>query len=444
MTASSQQQSSPQQPAPQRPAGPPTRALPARELLLFGGLAIVVLAVFATMGPAYSTRMLVEASCYAILALGLTIQWGYAGQFNAGIMGFVALGGFSATFFSIPVNPAFWASDLPGRLGWVLLAMVVVTAIVFGISRLDRIGVPRLLRTILAVVAGLIGYLVVISWLRSVTGDIESQVEFIGGLGLPVWLGWIVGGALAGGVGYFIGHICLGLRSDYLVIATLGIAEIIKAFLKNSDWLTRGTATISPLPWPVSDPGEVGFLTARALYLSVTVVMIAVIFFLLHRAYHAPWGRMIRAIRDNEVSAAAMGKSINRRRQEIFVFGCILMGIGGAALTSFNGLFDPQGYLPLNHTFLVLVMVILGGPGNNLGTLFGAVLVYVIWIMSGPLALSLMHAVTALGAHWFDWQPGNLDSRALQARVFVIGLLILLVLRFAPRGLIPEKVKHHD
>ncbi len=89
-------------------------------------------------------------------------------------------------------------------------------------------------------------------------------------------------------------------------------------------------------------------------------------------------------------------------------------------------------------------MVILGGPGNNLGTLFGAVLVYVIWIMSGPLALALMHLVTALGGDWFGWQPGNLDSRALQARVFVIGLLILMVLRFAPRGMIPERVAQHD
>ncbi|WP_353980148.1 branched-chain amino acid ABC transporter permease [Salinicola endophyticus] len=423
---------------------PSQRPFPRREILLFGGLALVVLAVFASMGPAYATRMMVEAACYAILALGLTIQWGYAGQFNAGIMGFVALGGFSATFFSIPVNHAFWASDLPGRLGWVLLAIVAAVALVLAVSRIDRLGVPRWLRTLITVIVALIAYLVVISWLRSVTGDIESQVEFIGGLGLPVWLGWIVGGVLAGGIGYVIGHICLGLRSDYLVIATLGIAEIIKAFLKNSDWLTRGTATISPLPWPVPDPGEVGFVTARALYFCVTAVLIAVIFFLLHRAYHAPWGRMIRAIRDNEVSAAAMGKSINRRRQEIFVFGCILMGLGGAVLTSFTGIFDPQGYLPLNHTFLVLVMVILGGPGNNLGTLFGAVLVYVIWIMSGPLALALMHLVTALGGDWFGWQPGNLDSRALQARVFVIGLLILLVLRFAPRGMIPERVAQHD
>ncbi|MGM0701547.1 MAG: branched-chain amino acid ABC transporter permease [Pseudomonadota bacterium] len=419
--------------------------LPKRELTLFVALLVAVLGVYAVMGAAYSTRMLVEAACYAILALGLTIQWGYAGQFNAGVMGFVALGGFSAMFFSVPVNEAFWSSELPGELGLGLLYLALAILAVFATSRLDRLGVPRKLRTLITIVLAVVLYLVVMSKLRVVTGEIESRAGFIGGLGLPAWTGWIVGGALAGGMGYFIGKVCLGLRSDYLAIATLGIAEIIKAFLKNSDWLTRGTATVSPLPWPTPGPAEVGFTLARALYLSLTAVLIAAIFFLLHRAYHAPWGRMIRAIRDNETSAAAMGKDINRRRLEIFVLGCILMGIGGGVLGSFNSLFDPQGYLPLNHTFLVLVMVILGGPGNNLGTIFGAVAVYIIWIMSEPLALFLMHSAVDIGQALFGWDaPGNLDSRALQARVFVIGLLITLVLRFAPKGLLPEKVKHHD
>lgn len=418
--------------------------LPLRELLLFATVLVVILGVYAAMGPAYSTRMLVEAACYAILALGLTIQWGYAGQFNAGVMGFVALGGFCAMFFSIPVNEAFWGSELPGELGLVLLTMIAAVLVVFGATRLDRFGVPKKLRTMIAVMLGVVLYLVVISAFRDVASQIESRAGFIGGLGLPVGVGWIVGGALAGGVGYFIGRVCLGLRSDYLAIATLGIAEIIKAFLKNSDWLTRGTATVSPLPWPVPGPAEVGFTLARAFYLSVTAVLIAVIFFLLNRAYHAPWGRMIRAIRDNEISAAAMGKDINKRRLEIFVLGCILMGIGGAVLASFNSMFDPQGYLPLNHTFLVLVMVILGGPGNNLGTLFGAVAVYIIWIMSEPLALFLMELAVSFGEGAFGWEaPTNLDSRALQARVFVIGLLITLVLRYAPKGLLPEKVRHH-
>ncbi|WP_447527400.1 branched-chain amino acid ABC transporter permease [Vreelandella sp. TE19] len=420
-----------------------TRRFPVRELVLFAGLLVAVLGVYAMMGAAYSTRMLVEAACYAILALGLTIQWGYAGQFNAGVMGFVALGGFCAMLFSVPVNDAFWGTELPIELGRVLLYALAAILVVVGASKLDRLGVPKRLRTIIAVVLAVVLYMVVISLLREVTGEIQNRAGFVGGFGLPPWVGWIVGGLLAGGVGYFIGHICLGLRSDYLAIATLGIAEIIKAFLKNSDWLTRGTATVSPLPWPTPGPAELGFTLSRAIYLSLTAVIIAAIFFLLHRAYHAPWGRMIRAIRDNEVSSAAMGKDINKRRLEIFVLGCILMGLGGGVLGTFNSLFDPQGYLPLNHTFLVLVMVILGGPGNNLGTIFGAVAVYIIWIMSEPLALFIMQLVVSLG-EGAGWElPSNMDSRALQARVLVIGMLITLVLRFAPKGLLPESIKTH-
>ncbi|GEN23560.1 branched-chain amino acid ABC transporter permease [Halomonas cupida] len=422
-----------------------TGTFPIRELIMLTVVVAAVGAVFLFMGPAYSTRMMVEASCYAILALGLTIQWGYAGQFNAGVMGFVALGGFSAMTFTVPVNEAFWDSDLPGQLGVALLWIVAAVVVVIGASRLDRIGVPKRLRTLITVILGIVLYMVAISHFRGVADQIEDQVEFIGGLGLPVWVGWIVGGALAGGIGYFIGNICLGLRSDYLAIATLGIAEIIKAFLKNADWLTRGTATVSPLPWPVPGPAELGFTLARASYLAITAVMILVFFLLLQRAYNAPWGRMIRAIRDNEVSSAAMGKDINHRRLQIFVLGCILMGIGGAALGSFNSIFDPQGFLPLNHTFLVLVMVILGGPGNNFGTILGAVAVYIIWVMSEPLALYVMDLAANFGHSSLGWDiPRNLESRALQARVLVIGLLITIVLRVAPKGLLPEKVRHHN
>ncbi|WP_114418088.1 branched-chain amino acid ABC transporter permease [Marinospirillum perlucidum] len=417
--------------------------LPLRELVVAALVLVALLFVFLSQGNAYSLRMLVEAACYAIIALGLTIQWGYGGQFNAGVMGFVALGGFCAMSFSMPVNTEFWNSDLPGRLGQTFLWGLVGIALVVAVSQVHRLGVPKKLRTILTIILALIVWMVFRSLFDPVTSAIESEVDFVGGLGMPAWIGWLMGGLLAGVVGYFIGHICLGLRSDYLAIATLGIAEIIKAFLKNADWLTRGTATVSPLPWPTPGPGELGFIWARSLYLVITAVMIVAIFYLLQKAYNAPWGRMIRAIRDNEISARAMGKNIEKRRLEVFVFGCVLIGIGGGALTSFNGIFDATGYLPLNHTFLVLVMVILGGPGNNLGTILGALLVYIIWVMSEPLALWIMQLFADLGSGAFGWDaPDNLSSRALQARVFVIGLLIVLVLRYAPKGLMPEKLKH--
>ena len=421
------------------------KALPVRELVLVAGLGVMVALIFAWMGTAYGVRMMVEASCYAIIALGLTIQWGYAGLFNVGVMGFIALAAFVSVLVSFPVNQAFWDSAAPGMLGWTFVTLVVGVAVTYGFSQIHRLGGPRGLRTALTLMAGAVAYLAVQAQLDPAASLIESGSGFVGGFGLPSWLGWLAGGIAAGGLGWVMGKITLGLRADYMAIATLGIAEIVKAFLKNADWLTRGTLTVSPLPWPVPTPQDVGFVMSRASYLCVTAAMIVVIYVLLERAWHSPWGRMMRAIRDNEVSAAAMGKDINRRRLEMFVLGNVIIGIGGAALITFSTIFDPSSFAPLNHTFLIWVMVILGGAGNNLGAIFGALLVYVIWTMSEPVALFLFGQAAHWGDVLFDWQaPSDLHTRALQMRVFVIGLTITLVLRFAPRGLLPEKVVRHE
>lgn len=412
-----------------------------RDLIVFGLLVLLYAVVFWSFGAAYSTRMLVEATCYALIALGLTIQWGYAGLFNVGIMGLVAVGGFGTMLVSYPTNPDFLASDGPALLSSVLFRLVISGLLIAGAVNLHRFGVPKAIRTVVQifVIAGC--YLWVSYGLDSAARHIEDTAGFVGGLGLPVWLGWAVGALFAAIIAYVVGRICLGLRSDYLAIATLGIAEIIKHFLKNADWLTRGTLTVSPLDWPVPVPNDIGFVAARSAFLAVTAVLVVVTYLLLERALHAPWGRMIRAIRENEVAAAAMGKNVEGRRLEIFVFGAILMGLGGAALVSFARIFDPSGFLPLNHTFLVWVMVILGGAGNNRGAIFGALFVYLVWTLSEPMALWLFDLARDWGDTVFGWQaPSDLDSRALQMRVFVIGLTITLVLRFAPHGILPERL----
>ena len=416
-----------------------------RAALMIAGAALLVGLVFAWLGAAYGMRMLVEASCYALIALGLTIQWGYAGLFNAGIMGFVAIAAFVSMLVSYPVNGLFWNSAGPAMLGQAALVVAAGVAATAAASQTHRLGLPRRMRTLLTVLVGAIAYLWAQSALDPATTLIESQARFIGGLGLPVGLGWLLGGLAAGGLGWVVGRITLGLRADYMAIATLGIAEIVKAVLKNADWLTKGTLTVSPLPWPVPTPNELGFVWSRAAYLSVVAVLIVVFYVLLERAWHAPWGRMMRAIRDNEVAAEAMGKDVNRRRLEILVLGNIIIGIGGAALITFSSIFDPGSFQPLNHTFLIWVMVILGGAGNNLGTILGALIIYVVWVMSEPATLFLFQHGADWGSQLFGWQaPGDLATRALQMRVFVIGLAITLVLRFAPRGLLPEKIVHHD
>ncbi len=412
-----------------------------RELTLFSAAALVIALIFLSFGGAYTTRLLVEIACYVILALGLTIQWGYAGLFNAGVMGFIAVGGFIAMLISFPVNDAFWNSEGPRALGFFAIQILMITLVLVGISQLHRFGVSRKFTTIFLIVGIVLAFFFFNSTLTPVARLIEKEADFIGGFGLPVLLAWVIGGIVAAFVAYGIGKACLGLRSDYLAIATLGVAEIIKAILKNADWLSRGTLTVSPLPWPVPTPSELGFVAARGTYLVLLLVIIAVIFVLLQRAYRAPWGRMMRAIRDNDVAAAAMGKDIKFRRLQIFVLGSGLIGLGGAALVSFNRIFDPSGFTPLHHTFIVWVMVLVGGAGNNLGAIFGAIAIYVIWIMSEPITLYIFELGSQYGALWFGWEiPPDLTTRALQFRVFIIGLTITLGLRYIPRGMIPERV----
>ncbi|KTQ95149.1 branched-chain amino acid ABC transporter permease [Aureimonas ureilytica] len=424
-----------------------SRARPAsglrREILLVAALLALVLLIYALQGSAYATRMLVEAAAYAIIAVGLNIQWGYAGLFNVGIMGFIVAGAAASVLMTFPVNPAFWAGTGAPMLGEALVWLIGAVLLVALVSQARRIGVPKGLITAMTLATAAIAFMLVSAKFDPATTAIEAEAGFIGGFGLPVAVGWIAAGIVAGGIAFVIGKICLGLRADYLAIATLGISQIIKTFLKNADWLTRGTLTVSPLPWPVPTPNEIGFLWARSLYLALTALILIVVTLLLERAYRAPWGRMMRAIRDNEAAASSMGKNVDGRRMEIFVLGAMLMGLGGAILVHFTSIFDPSGFVDLNHTFLIWVMVILGGAGNNRGAIFGAVFVYIVWTMSEPAALSLFALARDWGSSWFGWvPPADLDSRALQMRVFVIGLTITLVLRFAPDGVLPERLRH--
>ena len=203
-------------------------------------------------------------------------------------------------------------------------------------------------------------------------------------------------------------------------------------------------------PWPVPLPQDyqswgvdtaASFIYARAGYLALALAVLLGVLFLIQRAYGGPWGRMMRAIRDNHIAAGSMGKNVKSRQLEIFIFGAVLMGIGGAMLTSFAQIFDPSGYRPINHTFIIWVMVIVGGAGNNFGALFGGVFIYVVWVISEPAAQALFMLISNWSSDMGWGAIPEIESRALQMRVFVLGLVITIALRYAPRGLIPEVVK---
>jgi branched-chain amino acid transport system permease protein len=281
----------------------------------------------------------------------------------------------------------------------------------------------------------------------------------------------------AAGAAWIIGKITLGLRSDYLAIATLGISEIIIALLKNEDWLTRGVKNVSglsrPVPYEVdlqkSDRfiGWTDWLNSNALeglaasdrgdllstlviqhssvfvklgYAGLFTVVLVVILSMSVLALNSPWGRMMRAIRDNEVSAAAMGKDVTGRRLQVFIIGSAVVGIAGAMLTTLDGQLTPGSYNPLRFTFLIWVMVIVGGSGNNLGSVLGGFLIWFIWIEAEPVGVWLIDFTTG----WMDGTNPvrvHLMNSAQHMRLFMMGLVLLLVMRFNPGGILPEVTK---
>ena len=394
----------------------------------------------------------------AIMALGVNLQWGFAGLFNVGVMGFVALGGLATVLVSSdPVGEAWSAGGL-GLIAALVLGVLAIIATGFAIKTLPA-GRIRFFGATAVLIVGFFIYRAVFDPAVAAIEAINPALQGnIGGLGLPILMAWPIGGVLAAAAAWIIGKTALGLRSDYLAIATLGIAEIVIAIMKNEDWLARGVKNVIGLDRPVAREVDLqqsaefvdkatqwGFdpVTASSLYVkfSYSLLFTAVLVILLVMAQlslNSPWGRMMRAIRDNEVAAEAMGKNVTRRHLQIFILGSAICGIAGAMMTTLDGQLTPGTYQPLRYTFLIWVMVIVGGSGNNFGAVLGGFLIWFLWVQVEPLGQWLMNIVTSGMAEDSALRLHLLDSVA-HMRLFTMGLILLLVLRFSPRGLIPEK-----
>ena len=394
----------------------------------------------------------------AIMALGVNIQWGYAGLFSIGTVGFVALGGVAAVVTSMPPVEEAWRTGGPGIITALIAAAVTIIASIQVWKRLPS----GLLRNVVMIVVLLGGFFIFRGLLDPATAIIEkinpAGEGYLGGLGLPVIFSWLVGGLFAAGVAWVIGKISLGLRADYLAIATLGIAEIIIAIIKNEDWLTRGVKNVIGIPRPtayevdlqksetfIQNVNWLGMevVEASSLYVKLSygflfVIVLAIILWLSERALNSPWGRMMRAIRDNEEAAEAMGKDVTKRHLQVFILGSAVCGIAGAMMTSLDGLLTPQSYQPLRFTFLIWVMVIVGGSGNNWGAVLGGFLLWFFWIEVEPIGHWLLSILTSGIPDNLPIKEHLLDSAA-HMRLITMGIILLVTLRFAPKGLIPEK-----
>ena len=394
----------------------------------------------------------------SIMSLGVNIQYGYAGLFNLGIMGFVALGGLATVIISAP--PVYEAWDAGGIR--IILALSFGALTIFlatYVWKLLKNSKYKSLAISMILILGFFIYRFIFDPAVEAIEKINPATEgYLGGLGLPIILSWPVGGLLAAIAAWMIGKISLGLRSDYLAIATIGVSEIIIFTIKNEDWLARGVKNVIGLPRPVPyeidlqqntnviywsqylgmDVVDASSIFVKVCYSLLFILVLIILYWLCEKALKSPWGRMMRAIRDNEVAAEAMGKDVKSRHLQVFILGSAVCGIAGAMLVTLDGQLTPTNYHPLRFTFIIWVMVILGGAGNNLGSILGGFIIWFFWVEVEYIGLFLMDILTSGFADDNAFRIHMLNSAAYM-RYLTLGLILVLVLRFNPRGLIPEK-----
>jgi branched-chain amino acid transport system permease protein len=269
--------------------------------------------------------------------------------------------------------------------------------------------------------AGVAGFYAIGAYTHAIL-TAAPQAAYAGNFGLP----WPVGvlGAMAATAlaGVLIGLVTIRLRGDYLAIATFGVAVSIQLVTLNWERLTGGSQGLTRIGRPLAALFETpaGF---NLWFLGLMIVVTAAVYWALERVLRSPWGRVLKAIREDETAAVALGKSARRFRLEAFVLGSTLMGLAGALYVSFIGFVSPFDFLPI-VTFQVWAMLIVGGSGSNRGALLGALVVWAIWAGSGVAVTKLV--------------PPSHAAQGAAIQVILIGGLLMLVLLFRPRGLIGE------
>jgi len=239
-------------------------------------------------------------------------------------------------------------------------------------------------------------------------------------LGLPFVIGLTAAmlvGALAGAA---VASLSVRLSGDFLAIVTLGFAETVRLALNNEDWLTRGPRGFSIATRPV--PDGIGRDEASLLYLLLVLAALAVAFFIVERLARAPYGRVLRAIREDDLVPATLGKNVFLYRMQAFAIGSVMMAAAGSLYAHYVQTITPDNFVTA-VAVLVWMSLVIGGTGNNLGAVLGAVAVMAIFEGSRFIAPLV------------PW----LDAEQMSALRFIaIGMALILTVRFRPEGLLPE------
>jgi branched-chain amino acid transport system permease protein len=245
----------------------------------------------------------------------------------------------------------------------------------------------------------------------------------LGGFALPIAVGWIGAMAMAGAASAFVGAVTLRLRSDYLAITTFGVAVVVHLVALNAQKLTGGAFGIGFIPRPFESLAERPALFGLASLALVSLVVL-VLYLALERLVRSPWGRVLRAIREEERAAGSLGKNPTRYRIQAFALGGAIMGLGGAVQAHFIGFIAPENYQSA-LTFQIWTMLIIGGSGNNLGAVLGATLIWGLWSASGLAIAGLF--------------PPEDQARAAALRIVAIGVLLSAMILLRPRGILGER-----
>ena len=241
-------------------------------------------------------------------------------------------------------------------------------------------------------------------------------------LGMPIVVGMAAGAIAASLVGVAVTLVTARLRGDYMAIVTLGFAETIRVVASNEIWLTNGTDGLSGIPGPLRS--QLSPEQFNLLYLCIVSAVVIVAFVLAERLCHAPFGRVLRAIRDDEQVAAVAGKYVMAFKLKAFAAGSAALGLAGALYGHYTSFIAPDIFVPI-LTLYIKLSLLAGGLGNNRGAILGAIVV-VFFLESTRFIVPLI--------------PGLSPVQGAALREFLISAALIVLLRWRPAGLLPEHI----
>jgi len=305
--------------------------------------------------------------------------------------------------------------DLSGIFSYLVFFLVIVS--IYGLLSLGlniQWGYTKLFNI------GIAGFFAVGAYTSAILTT-PAAPDRVGGFNMPFLAALVIAVLVSGFIAFLIGIPTLKLKEDYLAIATIGIAETIRLFFNNEAWLANGVRGVSGIPRPFQHYITFNY---NVFYLLMMLVFVAGVYLAIEKALKSPWGRVLKAIGEDETVTQAMGKNIIRYKMESLVLGSMIMGLAGSLYAHFIQFISPEAFVPMSGTFLVWVMLIAGGSGSNKGALLGALVIWGLW--------SLTDLITNV-------VPVDYAVKAGAFRVIAIAIFLEVILLVRPQGILGEK-----